>query len=81
MLNSQGLIPVVTEIIFTANNQVPVAGSSVTLPDNTAVLVTPCSFSAIPYAEIIVPEGSELIFADAPIELNVGTIWVHGALR
>lgn len=64
-----------------SNNQVPVAGSSVTLPDNTAVLVTPCSFSAIPYAEIVVPEGSELIFADAPIELNVGTIWVHGALR
>ncbi len=71
-----------TIVFFAATNQVPAPGSSVTLPPNTRVLVTPCSFSnVLPYKEITVPAGSELIFADAPIELNVGTIWVYGAIR
>lgn len=60
---------------------VPAAGAQVTLPDNTKVLVTACSFSVLPYASITVPATSELVFADAAISLNVGFIQVSGALR
>ena len=66
---------------YLANGQVPAAGSSVTLPPNSKVLVTSCSFSSTPYGNISIPPGSELIFADSPIVLNVATIWVRGALR
>ncbi len=46
------------------------------------VLVTGCSFSATTsFIEITVPESSELIFADAAIELRVRTIRVNGVMR
>lgn len=44
--------------------------------------MTACSFSAnAQYTEVVIPDTSELIFADALISLNVRTIRVFGALR
>jgi hypothetical protein len=53
----------------------------VTLPANTAVLITAGSIAANTYFEsIVVPSGSELVFADAAIALQLRTLKVMGAL-
>lgn len=63
------------------DKRVPSPGAAVTLPSNTKVLITACSLSILPYSQIVIPAGSELIFADAEISLNVGLISVAGVLR
>jgi hypothetical protein len=50
------------------------------IPPNSKVLVTSTSFTSA-YNEIYVPLGSELIFDDGPILLNVMRLRVDGALR
>lgn len=52
-------------------NTVPAPSSSITLPANMSVLISSCSLEEGDYNFIHVPETSELIFADAPINLRV----------
>ena len=58
----------------------PLAFSNVSLPPNTRVLVSSCSLDPRGYAAINVPEGSALVFADAPIFLRVREMTVRGEL-
>jgi hypothetical protein len=60
---------------------VPSPSSVITLPANSKVLITSCSLSTAVYEKIIVPAGSELIFNDAPINLNIKAMLVQGHLR
>lgn len=50
----------------------------ITIPTNTSVLATAASFSSGVYQKIVVPVGSELIFDDSPVNLNVKYIDVRG---
>ncbi|EFA80459.1 hypothetical protein PPL_07294 [Heterostelium album PN500] len=60
---------------------VPSASSTITLPANTKVLVSSCSMSStLVYQKIVVPAGSELIFMDADMTINVRDIMVNGKL-
>lgn len=53
----------------------------ITLPAASKVLVSSCSFvQGAVYNKIVIPAGSELIFNDADIELNVRAIRVEGKL-
>lgn len=61
-------------------NGIPLGLSSVTLPANTKVLVSSCSLDPRGYLSITIPEGSQLIFADAPIFLRVKDLIVQGDL-
>eukprot|EP00039_Didymoeca_costata_P010555 m.142343 g.142343 ORF g.142343 m.142343 type:complete len:397 (-) comp14877_c0_seq4:3841-5031(-) len=67
------------------SGQVPTPSDQVIeLPAATKVLVNSNSFtgtSANPYYLIVVPDTSELIFADESISLHVSELRVHGSLR
>lgn len=52
-------------------NTVPAPSSSITLPANMSVLISSCSLAAGDYNYIRIPQNSELIFADSPINLRV----------
>lgn len=62
------------------SGSVPSPDTTITLPASTSVLVSSCSFSSDVYSKIIIPEGSQLIFADADISLRVRNIYVQGDL-
>lgn len=58
-----------------------VAGAAVTLPANTAVLITSCSIPAdLVFGLISIPATSSLVLADADISLQATGIDVAGAL-
>lgn len=65
---------------------VPKPGSIVTLPANSSVLISACSLPAgsgsepVYFESIVVPAGSELVFADTAIALKLRTIKVSGKL-
>jgi hypothetical protein len=65
----------------TWGGNVPSGAEPITLPENTKVLVTSCSFGSNVYEKITVPSTSELIFSDAVINLRVKGIFVQGTLR
>ena len=61
---------------------VPAAnGSPITLPENSAILISSCSLSPTgTYGTITIPQTSELIFNDATINMKVQNIFVQGHL-
>ncbi|EGC31281.1 hypothetical protein DICPUDRAFT_156894 [Dictyostelium purpureum] len=60
---------------------VPSPSSSIVLPANTKVLVSPCSISQTDiYTKITIPASSELVFFDADMTMNVKDIYVQGRL-
>eukprot|EP01122_Echinamoeba_exundans_P006638 TRINITY_DN1906_c0_g1_i1.p1 TRINITY_DN1906_c0_g1~~TRINITY_DN1906_c0_g1_i1.p1 ORF type:complete len:1780 (+),score=203.21 TRINITY_DN1906_c0_g1_i1:139-5478(+) len=59
----------------------PLGTGRVSIPPNSKILSTSMSFASASYEEIYVPRGSELIFDDGPILLNVVQLRVDGALR
>jgi len=59
---------------------VPQAGSDVVLPAGK-ILVSSCSWPVDGFNKITIPAGSELIFADAPMQLRVRNVLVQGAFR
>lgn len=61
-------------------NQVPTGASTITLPSGSSVLISSCSLSNTVYQKIVIPVGTELIFADAPINMRVRNILVQGKL-
>ncbi|KAI3430644.1 hypothetical protein D9Q98_005237 [Chlorella vulgaris] len=61
---------------------VPSPSSTITLPKGVKVLMGACMLQkGATYRQIIIPAGSELIFADEDMALDVGSIVVNGALR
>ncbi|KAF5840653.1 hypothetical protein DUNSADRAFT_16026, partial [Dunaliella salina] len=61
------------------DGRVPPAGSAVTLPQNSSVLISGCSvFTTF---AIFLSCCLQLIFADAPLHLRVGRIQVNGRMR
>lgn len=60
---------------------VPSPSDDISIPDNTAVLVTSCSLSTDVYERIHIPAGSKLVFSDADISLRVKNIYVEGDLQ
>eukprot|EP01125_Pyxidicula_operculata_P020153 TRINITY_DN7392_c0_g1_i1.p1 TRINITY_DN7392_c0_g1~~TRINITY_DN7392_c0_g1_i1.p1 ORF type:complete len:1411 (+),score=306.06 TRINITY_DN7392_c0_g1_i1:3-4235(+) len=66
----------------TWGGNIPDRNSEITLPENTKVLVTSCTFNPDEiYKKITIPATSELIFSDANIELHIKTMVVNGKLR
>jgi hypothetical protein len=64
------------------NQIVPAPSSSITLPENTSVLISSCSLSETEtYTFIRVPASSQLIFADAPIHLRVRSTLMPKSIR
>lgn len=74
--------PSITPSILRTNATVPTSGD-VTLPPDTNVLVSACSFGgASPTFETItIPPTSQLIIADADFAWTVSSIVVNGSLR
>eukprot|EP01132_Coremiostelium_polycephalum_P005307 gene5307-6611_t len=65
----------------TWGGSVPSPASTITLPENTKVLVSSCSMSSTQiYQKIIVPRTSSLVFMDADMTINVRDIFVNGSL-
>eukprot|EP01132_Coremiostelium_polycephalum_P010213 gene10213-12524_t len=65
----------------TWGGSVPTPSSTITLPENTKVLVSSCSMSSTQvYQKIIIPSTSSLIFTDADMTINVKDIFVNGTL-
>eukprot|EP00798_Chlamydomonas_sp_ICE-L_P010644 gene10644-12323_t len=63
------------------NQGVPRPNTAVSLPQNTKMLVTQCSFtSGNNFRSIYVPSSSQLVFDDADISLVTGRIKVDGKL-
>ncbi|KAL4433088.1 hypothetical protein ABPG77_006515 [Micractinium sp. CCAP 211/92] len=66
----------------TWGGRVPSPSSNITLPANTKVLLSACSVPpGTMFRQIVVPPGSELIFAEEDMALDVGSLVVGGALR
>eukprot|EP01100_Stratorugosa_tubuloviscum_P000897 TRINITY_DN119_c1_g4_i1.p1 TRINITY_DN119_c1_g4~~TRINITY_DN119_c1_g4_i1.p1 ORF type:complete len:1171 (-),score=592.90 TRINITY_DN119_c1_g4_i1:114-3626(-) len=67
------------------NNQVPIAnGATITLPAGQILLDAcrmPTGWNSGVFGNIIIPAGSELIFADRPVNIRIRNIFVAGRLR
>ncbi|EGC32074.1 hypothetical protein DICPUDRAFT_82065 [Dictyostelium purpureum] len=62
-----------------SNGVVPPPSSNIVLPEGKRVLISPCSISQTEiYQKITIPETSELVFADASMEMHVKDIYVLG---
>ncbi|KYQ92567.1 hypothetical protein DLAC_06555 [Tieghemostelium lacteum] len=60
---------------------VPSPATAITLPANKKVLISPCSISQTSiYTKITIPATSQLIFADASMNMMVKDIYVQGQL-
>ena len=66
---------------MTWGGMVPSGQGVITVPLNTRVLLEPCAVQGNPlFTQILIPYGSELVFADADMHLTVSSILVRGKL-